>query len=265
MRYPVISVDRGRALLDEVTRSGRISVGFSEFQSISGAGEYLDLRGIDDLARRLETVRSKHDEDRKTFDADACEELHQSLVDGDHLVDDGFWRWLALGPLREIVIWRFPAKVVAYNDGTEGVSPPNPANFGIGASARQRAECYPYKLWLRAELGRVEEGDQYRYARRGDVDFWTSHIHRQSYTTNRRLSSGLVRFQYPDALDGKAYLHSGQENALKKRFGIRTLAKRIRRLQATYELTLMDAAEIDELISELSSDLTKSGSSAHGV
>ncbi|KFN48227.1 hypothetical protein P873_01335 [Arenimonas composti TR7-09 = DSM 18010] len=260
MRYPIVTVDRAHALLEEIRTSGHCQIESSGVVATAGAGDPFDLEAIEVLASELEIVRGSFAEDRKAFDAAACERIHRALPDGECLSDDGFWRWLALGPLLGLVMWRFPLTTKDLEDGSTETLPPKPQNFGIGASARQRSECYPYKLWLRAELGRVDEGDEYRFARRGDVDFWTSHIHRQSYTTNRRLCSALVRFQYPDELDGRPYLHSGEEDRDRKRFGIRTLAKRIRRLQATYELTLMDDSGIEQMIVDLATDLTRSGS-----
>lgn len=217
-------------------------------ETAAGAGEPLG----DDLPHRLRKELSDlfaDAADDKTYDARACVVVHEMLPrDEELLSNDSFWRWIALGPLREVVLRRFGATKVW---DEEGDSPSiHPQNFGVGSSARQRAECYPYKLWLRAELAFVDEGDSYRYARRGDVDFWTSHVHRQSYTTNRALCSALIRYQFPDQLEGKPRLHSGMEDPGKGKLGVRTLAKRIRALQATYELTLLSEPELDELIAE---------------
>jgi hypothetical protein len=258
VRFHVVTEEKAKEILDLIENSLEPQPDAAAFQSLSGAGETLPGHLIDEVASKLKELRQQFAEDTKRFDAEACIVLHQALPsDVEMLSNDGFWRWLALGPLRDLILWRFPRGKKVNDLGDEVPLRLHRPNFGVGASARQRAECFPYKLWLRAELGHVAgAAEPYRYAKRGDVDFWTSHIHRQSYTTNRRLCSALVRFQYPDEREGRPRLLSGTENKDKRRLGIRTLAKRLRRLQASFELTVLDDAQLDDLVIEQATGLT---------
>jgi len=257
MKYKILDQAKANELLD------RIDPPHNELPAIVGAqkagiGELISDEVFEALSQRLSALKDEVELHTQRFDAEACVIVHQAIPDeADLLGSDGFWRWLALGPLQEIVLWRFPAgkgKAI----GEDGAQPKyNRENFGVGASARQRSECYPYKLWLRADLGSIADyGDPYRFARRGDVDFWTSHVLRQAYTTNRALCRALVRFQFPDDRGGKPKLVSGTENPTKGIRGIRTLAKRIKRLQASCELSILEDHELDALLSELADGLT---------
>jgi hypothetical protein len=258
MKFKVLDQARAREILDRMDAPLNERPSLAGLESRAGAGEPLE----DDVTQQLRTalllLKEQYADDTQTFDAEACVLVHQSLPDEpDLLSNDGFWRWLALGPLQEIVVWRFPPGKGRVGEEADTLPKFNRENFGVGASARQRSECYPYKLWLRAELGRADDGgDPYRYAKRGDVDFWTSHVLRQTYTTNRALCAALVRFQFPDDRAGRPFLLSGTEKVNAGRRGIRTLAKRIKRLQATCELTVLEDHELDGLLSELAEGLT---------
>lgn len=258
MKFKVLPQSRASEMLDQMDppRNGRPSVGL--FESRAGTGELVGDEVFTSLATALRDLQAELGTDTKQFDAEACVLVHSALPDDSELLsNEGFWRWLALGPFQGVVLNRFPPgkRIAAGPDGP----PPriNRPNFGVGASARQRSECYPYKLWLRGELGHVAgEHDPYRFAKRGDVDFWTSHIHRQTYTTNRALCRALVHFQYPDERAGRPRLAPGTDDPAKNRFGIRTLAKRLRRLQASFELSVLEEERLEELVSELAKGLT---------
>ena len=262
MRFPILAEDRAREMLDRIDPARNEAVNITPLQSHAGAGASLDEALIVSIVSKLEALRLEFAEDQRQFDAEASTVLHKLLPSDPELTsNDGFWRWMALGPLCPLSMWRFPPRATR-EERKEGESKPekrfNRQNFGVGATARQRAECYPYKLWLRGELGHTpEDEDPYRFARRGDVDFWTSHIHRQTYTTNRRLCSALARFQYPDGLDGNPRLHPGVEDPTKNRLGVRSLAKRLRRIQASYELSLLDDDQLDALVLEQSQGLSE--------
>lgn len=259
MKYNVLDQRNANDILDRMDPPGNERPSVSGLGSKAGAGDGLEEEVIERLTKRLEEIKRATGGDAKQFDAEACMAVHEALpAEPDLLSDDGFWRWLALGPLQDIVAWRFPPTKRRGPEGEELYPRFNRQNFGVGASARQRAECYPYKLWLRGELGQVRDGgERYRFAQRGDVDFWTSHVLRQTYTTHRPLCAALVRFQYPDDKEGRPRLHPGEENILEGKLGIRTLAKRVKRLQASYELSIFSEAELEALLYENARDLTE--------
>jgi hypothetical protein len=142
------------------------------------------------------------------------------------LADDGFWRWLAVTHFRPIIERRHPAKQ----------GPGNVQNFGIGSVV----ENFVYRVWLRGDIGldvdRHPE-DPYVLARRGDQDFWRSHIFRQSYGACRVFARALVTFQYP--CDGTQTLKTEQ---------MRELAKRLRRLYANVVFEYLSFDEALDLI-----------------
>ena len=181
----------------------------------------------------------------RSFDAMAAKALHRAIpADADVVGRFEFWIWLAVTHLREVIVWRFPGRL---RDAATGSRvPTNPNNFGLGPGRRSRVENYPYKLWMRADCARMDDGEPYRYAERGDVDFWTSHVMRQGYAAYRGLARALVRFQFPDELEGKPRLFAGEEKDGTQ--GMRTLAKLLKRLQANVEFALLDEAEADALI-----------------
>ncbi len=255
MRYRTIQTADARELVNALL--GGESPSTDGRERWAGSGAEFDEERLAELARSLVDLKSEVSEQRpgapqaafRDFDARATVLVHRAIPrDADLLGDFDFWAWLALTRNAEVVLWRFPPK--RPTEGGEWNLAPVLHNFGIGASARRRSENYLYKLWLRAELALRDDGlgDPYRFARRGDVDFWTSHVHRQGYSAYRDLAGALIRFQYPDELEGEPRLFPGQESEDKR--GIRTLAKRIKRLQANVEFGFLAPEELDALVVE---------------
>lgn len=153
------------------------------------------------------------------FEAEACSEIHRLLpFDPDMLADYEFWSWLAVFRFRELVDWR--------HGGDAGRAAA--ANFGIGSGK----ENLLYRMWLRADAGyRPGEGDPYELARRGDQDFWRSHVSRQGYGMCRSLVRALVRYQFPDGSSDRPTLSILE---------IRELAKRLRRLHPNVLFEYLD-------------------------
>lgn len=166
--------------------------------------------------------------------------IHRSirLSDAD---DPDFWRWMALDLLYELTVDRHGAP----QDGAAR------ANFGLGG----RPECFPYRAWLRAEIGHepdVSERDAYRLALRGDQDFWRSHLIRVRFPFHRPLAHALIEFQYPDDSD-RPVLKVGAD----KSDGIRMLAKRLGRAQANLAFPLLSKEQCACLVRRLAHGLSK--------
>lgn len=254
MRCKGLTAMDAEALLRRWVESPDELIDFTPAVKVFGDGEELDEAPLEQaLAQLVEEVRRQKDAGKlvatdavsRGFDAMAAEVLHRAIpADVDVIGRFEFWIWLAVTHLREVIIWRFPGRL---RDGATGSrEPTNPNNFGLGSGRRSRVENYPYKLWMRADCARVGDGDPYRFVRRGDVDFWTSHVMRQGYAAYRGLARALVKFQFPDELGDKPRLFAGQEKDGKQ--GMRTLAKLLKRLQANVEFVLLDEAEADVLI-----------------
>ena len=112
------------------------------------------------------------------------------------------------------------------------------ANYGIGA----RSENLIYRLWLRADLVFDDEADDcYHLCRRGQIDFYRSHLFRQGYANVRNFSRALLRFQYPHSDTTTPHLKVDQ---------IRELVKRLRRLRANLFLEILDEKECRKVIED---------------
>jgi len=224
---------------------------FAKHDQEVGAGPVLVDSLLATIANAVMKQRAKVDKNnwpKETLDAIAFEIIHKTLPpDYDMLADDRFWSRFALVYLFDLIKWRFPGKA------PKGF---NLENVGIGSSRTKRSENYLFKLWVRGELSRlVGDADPYKLGRHGSVDFWTSHIHRQGFPACRQVAVELIRFQYPPEKQGQPRLFQGQEDVANGKVGVRTLVKRIRRLWATVEYTLLQADEVKGIIRELSKGL----------
>lgn len=177
-----------------------------------------DFSFSDQDARSLKAIvaaiRTKYPAALKTksrqasdFEAEASPALHAAMAEGGYCADPEFWIWLTVVHFFDLVTWRYGVKFA-------------PANFGIGAAS----ENFLFRLWLRAELVfDPARSDHYELARKGSsLDFWRSHLFRQSYANARPFARALLQYQYPDAAD---------EPRLET-LAIRDLAKRLARVKS---------------------------------
>lgn len=191
-----------------------------------GDGEELSTTFIDLLRPQLRALQDRYgdkrsDKNNSDFEGEAAVIVH-TLIPQEPLMlaDFGFWTWLAVVHMSELVEWR-------YGQPSGGV---DLKNYGIGA----RNENFLYRLWLRAEISLDDQApDLYHLTRKGQVDFWRSHLFRQGYASVPNMARALIRFQYPDELQGNPKL---------KIAGIRALAPRMKRLRANLMYEFLDEA-----------------------
>jgi len=209
----------------------------------TGPGDVREI--IAGLREKLDEIRSRYPKSLRRrdpkggqFEREACSVVHRALpFDPRMLADYEFWMWLAVLPLRSIVEWR--------HGGETGKAAAS--NFGIGNGP----ENLFYRMWLRAEIAYCphDHADPYELARRGDQDFWRSHVFRQGYGRCRSLVRALVRYQFPDR-SGHPTLSVAE---------IRELAKRLRRLhpsmifecledQAAFALVQREAEAVKRMV-----------------
>ncbi len=186
-----------------------------------------------ELAGRTGSGRVRHASWQR-FEAEAAIAVHRALPRShEALADEAFWLWLACVPLRSIVERRYRR---------EQGGPVDPANFGLG----NFAENFVYRLWLRADcvVDETAASDEARYAlvRRGQSDFWRSHVFRQRYGAARPFVRAFVRSVYPDAA-------KPGEPALPIEV-VRLLAKRLRRVFSNLLVEVLDEADAEHLIAE---------------
>jgi len=198
-----------------------------------GSGDDVE-QVLPNLARILYEIKSQYPQRLRQrdpaggeFEAEACAELHRALpFDPQMLADYEWWMWLAVFHFRELVEWRHGGKT-----GRATL-----ANFGIGNGS----ENLLYRMWLRADAGYdPTRSDPYELARRGDQDFWRSHVFRQGYGRCRSLVRALIRYQFRDGSAGYPILKTAE---------IRELAKRLRRLHPNVIFEYLDESTAHELI-----------------
>jgi hypothetical protein len=250
MKYKIIELQKASELVQKLLEGATPS--FAEHEVELGRGPICDDRILADIARQIvkqQRTIEKQKEPREALDAIAFEIIHRGVPNDADMVGDGrFWVRFALVFLFDVIKWRFPGK------DDKGF---NLENLGIGRSQRKQAENYLYKLWARGEISYAPDArDPYNAGRRGSIDFWTSHIHRQGFTNCRAVARELIRFQYPPDLRGEPRLLPGEEDVAQGKVGVRTLVKRIRRLWATVEYTLLEPDEVRATIRELARGLT---------
>lgn len=232
MRYPVLTTTDASAYIAS-KRAGN-PLDLDRLVKSRGDGEELDQTFISDLAADLATLKAKYSADgmksqknANQFEGDAARAIHKRVqVSAEILADPDFWLWLAVVYFGDIVEWR-------YGNPEHGTGL---ANYGIGA----RSENLIYRLWLRADLVLDEEADdRYHLSQRGQIDFYRSHLFRQSYANARNFSRALLRFQYPHGDTTAPHLKVDQ---------IRELVKRLRRLRANLFLEILDEKECCKVI-----------------
>ena len=231
MQYYALRSENALSVLESVRTGADIDMQVIELR---GSGPKFDEQSLKGLADELYEVKKGYQPKLRSrdpaggeFEAAACAIVHKNIpADPNMLADAGFWLWLSITQFASLVDWR--------HGGEEGKA--SPANFGIGGIV----ENLLYRMWLRADIGFEPTAlDPYELARKGDQDFWRSHIFRQGYGRCRRLSRMLIRYQFPTEKRNGPTL---------KTLEIRELAKRLRRLDPNLMYDYLDEREIFELI-----------------
>jgi hypothetical protein len=236
-RYFAIAPDKARWVVDQRRLGGDPDL--TNLVECRGQGVDYQECAVDDLRSRLLELKNdysselkKSDPEGGRFESEACVLVHRLLpVTNSAVADPGFWIWLAVVKLPDIVEWRH---------GGEGRFA-ELANYGIG----NRTENLMFRMWLRAEIVYDPSADDpYYLSRFGDQDLWRSHIIRQGYSSVRDVAKCLISFQYGD---GKPRLSSD---------GIRELAKRLRRLRANMMMEFLTPARIMGVLEDQAKDLS---------
>ena len=209
-----------------------------------GNGEWWDETRADHAAEELVSIKddlkaSGKRLDVNSFDRHACAVLHRKLELPPNLVaEEGFWRWLAVEKLLDIV------------EARSGEGGAHLRNYGIDASVTANRIAI---LWFRADMVYDDAAnDPYHLARRpAHTDFWESGIIRHRYAWSPNLARALVRFQYRDPSSSQAFLHSTAER------GVRELYKTLRRLHSTVSFEYLSDEELTALLESKSSDLVR--------
>ncbi len=237
MRYPIMTTADASAYLSSKRAGNPIEL--DRLLKTRGDGPDLVQDFVNDLRTDLAALKARYPEglkgpkDPNQFEADAARAIHERVaVPAEVIADADFWLWLAVAHFSDVVEWR-------YGNPQAGTGFPN---YGIGA----RSENLVYRLWLRADLVLDEQAtDRYHLCRRGQIDFYRSHLFRQGYANARDFARALLRFQYP---------HNDTVAPNLKVDQIRELVKRLRRLRANLFLEILDEDECRKVI-EAESDM----------
>lgn len=232
MTYPTLSSSDAAAFL--IGRRTGVPLDIERMVKIRGEGPELGMSFVPGLVAELSALKIKYGCDgmkspkqANEFEAEAAKAIHQAAVlPAEVLGDADFWLWLAVVHFSDIVEWR-------YGSPEKGTGLPN---YGIGA----RNENLLFRLWMRADLVLDEQSDdRYHLAKRGQIDFYRSHLFRQGYANARIFARALLRFQYPSDDPAAPRL---------KIDDIRELVKRLRRLRANLVLEILDEKECLKVI-----------------
>jgi hypothetical protein len=234
MRYPVLITTDASAYLAS-KRAGN-PLDLDRLVKSRGDGDELTQSFVSDLVADLVLLKGKYPADgmksqknANQFEGEAARAIHERVkVPPEIQADPDFWLWLAVVHFSDIVEWR-------YGNPIHGTGL---ANYGIGA----RSENFVYRLWLRADLVLDDDADdRYHLCQRGQIDFYRSHLFRQSYANARNFSRALLRFQYPHGDSTAPNLKVDQ---------IRELVKRLRRLRANLFLEILDEKACHKVIED---------------
>jgi hypothetical protein len=232
MRYSVLTSSDASIYL-QAKRSGN-PIDLDRLSKTRGEGTDLSTEFVNDLIPALAELRRKYPDASKKgaasanlFEAEAAKVIHERIVaPPEILADPDFWLWVAVRHFGDTIEWRYGSPAA----GT------HLSNYGIGS----RSENLMFRLWLRAELVLDERAsDRYHLCRRGQIDFYRSHLFRQGYANVRNFARALLRFQYPNDDVTSPYLKVDQ---------IRELVKRLRRLRANLFLEILEEEECREVI-----------------
>jgi hypothetical protein len=231
VRYPVLSTADASIVLAG-RRAGTL-VAVDRLVKSRGDGPELNQEFVRTLQVELghfksmfpEGVKSQRDANR--IEGEAALIIHRRIAVGcEVLGDPDFWLWLAVVHFGDLVEWR-------YGNPTGGAALPN---YGIGA----RSENFLYRLWLRAELVLDDSAsDRYHLCRKGQIDFYRSHLFRQGFANTRAFARALLRYQYPNEDGTSPRLKVGE---------IRELVKRLRRLRSNLFLEILGEEECRRVI-----------------
>lgn len=181
----------------------------------------------DRLLGALEAIKDRFPDPEKDggyrkFEVSAGLEAHKLLPNHPAAADPDFWTWLVVRSFIPLIAWR-------YGEAADA------KNFGLGGAQ----ENFLFRLWLRADIGFDQENRSYKLAEYGDIDFWRSHIFRQSYADGRNFARALIKFQFPAGPDAKARLSVKQ---------IRDFAKHLKKARSNLAVEVLSESKSSQLI-----------------
>jgi hypothetical protein len=239
MSYPIISKEDGTKLLS-AHRNKADAYLPARYSANEGQGDS-EVAGVNftqlhkELKQLLVGPVPKGEKRDAFFEMKACSVVHQSLagLSAAAASDPRFWIWLTFAVCNReflhLVELRMPSK---------GGNPPAEANYGITSRANIHEGLYARLWWRGYRFFDSRQTNPYELAERGDIDFWRSHIIRQSFSYSDSMAHAFIRFMLPQ--HGVA---SGLDTAY-----VRAVAKK---LKARHASCVFEALTEDECLSIL--------------
>ena len=244
--YPVLLEGDAKRLVESGLIGNALREAAREATHHRGSGPLIDTSIVTGLAAELHALRQPHVDrssrragDWDEFEIPACKVVHERLsrLDRHVLGDLGFWSWLAVAALNEIVFWRYADRTGEAFDGK---------NFGIV----EPEENLIYRLWLQGEIGHTPgSANPYELAEVAGRDLWRSQIFRRNYDSCRSVARAFLRLQ------------SGRLAPCRRldRDASRALAKALNGLRKDTFFELLADEEADRLVANLAETVSRGG------
>lgn len=246
MKYSTMSATDAAKYIELVRKGEPTSA--SAYTKMVGSGTRLTEEAVAAAVKQVRAVKAKFPEvlrpkDPKggEFEIEAGEIFRKALdLPPEVAGDRGFWRYIAVAHMYEIVTWRHPA--AKEGDFTKL------ANFGLGTLWENLAA----RMWYRFEVARLPTGqDPYVLCRLGDQDLWRSHILRIRLGASRHVVRTLLSYQYPEKNSEKPRLSMSSKSDT----GIRLFIKRLQRFHATTAFEVLTEDDTLAIMADLGKDL----------
>ena len=246
MKYPTMSATDAAKYINLVRNDEPTSA--AAYTKMAGSGPRLAEETVAAAVKQVHVVKAKYPEvlrpkDPKggDFETEAGEIFRKALdLPPEVAGDRGFWRYVAVAHMYDIVTWRHPA--AKEGDFTKL------ANFGLGTIWENLAA----RMWYRFEVARLPgEEDPFVLCRLGDQDLWRSHILRIRLGASRHVVRTLLSYQYPEKNSEKPRLPMSSKSDV----GIRLFIKRLQRYHATTAFEILTEDDTLAIMADLGKDL----------
>ena len=227
MAYPILTRANCKKTYDVL--KANLEANIQGFVSNRPDSITVDEDQLDDLQQSVEALMTSGlvGDD---FDAEASIILDQQLDLHPRITGDReFWLWLSMFKFRNVINWRFPSQ----HDGLA-----NQKNYGVGSLN----DTYPWYLWTRAKVSKLESDDPYELTRAGDVSYWRSHIVRVALGSSEFLPKEMTRWYVglPSRFTGTEKINL-----------VRELAKEMNLLQSTMAFECLSNDDITKIVDEI--------------
>lgn len=255
MKYPTMSATDAAKYLDLVRKGEPASP--ASFTKQVGGGHRLSNDTVASAVQQIRAIKAKYPEKLRPkdpkggdFEAEAGEVFRKALDLSPEVAGDrGFWRYVAVAHMYDIVTWRHPP--AQEGDFTKL------ANFGLGTLWENLAA----RMWYRFEVARLPDAqDPYVLCRLGDQDLWRSHILRIRLGASRHVVRTLLNYQYPEMNPEKPRLPMSSRSDT----GIRLFIKRLQRFHATTAFEVLTEDDTLAIMADLAKDLLPAPNAVSG-